>query len=140
MKNNTAEIIKAVYLEQMSLYFKDSRSDKEYHVQLLVDDDGHRVNFQYGRVGSTLQTGSKTQSPDDYDKAKKLYDKLVKAKMSKGYRPGEAGSLYQNTEFEANDSGLRPQLLNPIDDHELANLLNDDSFAMQEKRMVNDLF
>lgn len=35
--------------ETISLYFRDSRSDKEYHVQIETDGNGYVVNFQYGR-------------------------------------------------------------------------------------------
>ena len=101
------------------------------------------VNFQYGRRGSTLKAGTKTADPVAEDKAVKIYDKLVKSKMSKGYTEGEEGTPFQSTDLTERVSGITPQLLNEIDDAELIKLINDDSFVSQEKfdgerRMVKD--
>src|SRR5437867_12102728 len=119
--------------ERISLYYKEGSSDKEYHASLEPKDDGFVVNFAYGRRGSTLQTGSKTPSPVDYDKAKKTYDKLVSEKMAKGYTPGESGTPYQQTTKEERATGLYPQLLNAIDDAQAEKLIADPAWCMQEK-------
>ena len=46
--------------EKISLYYQSGNSDKVYHVQLEESDGLYVVNFQYGRRGSTLNTGTKT--------------------------------------------------------------------------------
>ena len=117
----------------ISLYFSDGRSDKEYHVQLEEKDAGYVVNFQYGRRGSTLQTGRKTATPVLFSQAVKIYDKLVAEKTSKGYSPGASGTAYQDTQYADRFTGLLPQLLNPIEESELATFLINDEFVLQEK-------
>ena len=74
--------------KEISLYFSNGTSDKEYHVQLQSDEALYVVNFQYGRRGRKLNTGTKTQTAVSLEKANKIYDKLVKSKLSKGYTEG----------------------------------------------------
>jgi bifunctional non-homologous end joining protein LigD len=59
--------------------------------------DGFVVNLAYGRRGSTMATGTKTQIPVDHDSAKHIYDKLVREKMAKGYTQGPEGLRYHST-------------------------------------------
>ncbi|NBV25676.1 MAG: DNA ligase, partial [Proteobacteria bacterium] len=75
--------------------------------------------------------GTKTSTPVDYEAAGRLFDKLVKEKKAKGYTEGVAGTPYQHSDKEA--SGLVPQLLNSIDEAEVARLTSDPRWAMQEK-------
>jgi bifunctional non-homologous end joining protein LigD len=119
--------------EQISLYYRDGSSDKVYHAQLKESEDGWVVNFQYGRRGSTLQTNTKTTTPVAYDRAKKIYDKLVAEKTAKGYTPGEDGTPYQGTARASQVTDLVPQLLNIIDEERLKELGVDDAWMMQEK-------
>ena len=91
--------------------------------------EGFVVNFAYGRRGSTMNTGTKTQTPVDYDSAKTIYDKLVREKMAKGYTQGPDGTPYQNTPKEDRVTGLLPQLLNPIDEQEVKRLLKDPAWC-----------
>lgn len=77
-----------------SLYFKEGTSDKEYHIQItqvhpavseyLVTE--YLVNFQYGRRGNTLKSGSKTEAPVTLGEAEAIYDLVVREKIAKGYR------------------------------------------------------
>ena len=119
--------------ETISLYYSEGSSDKEYHTQLEAQGDGFVVNFQYGRRGSALASGTKTATPVDYAKAKKIYDKLVAEKMGKGYSTGESGTAYQGTTAEERFTGILPQLLNSVDEATLETLLCDDDYVMQEK-------
>lgn len=120
--------------ESISLYLKEGRSDKEYHAELLKKDGGFVVNFRYGRRGGPLKVGTKTAQPVSYEDAKKTYDKLVKEKTQKGYSTGEAGALYQDSEYANKFSGILPQLLNEIrTDEELEQFLTDDAYCAQEK-------
>jgi bifunctional non-homologous end joining protein LigD len=119
--------------ESITLYFREGSSDKVYQAAIEPSGTGFVVNFAYGRRGGTLQTGAKTASPVSYDQAKKVYDKLVKEKTTKGYTPGENGTPYQHTDKANRATGILPQLLNPIDESELPRLLNDQNWWAQEK-------
>ena len=71
-----------------TLYFRQGPSDKVYQAWIRPKDNGFMVHFAYCRRGSTLNTGSKTSAPVEYQIAKDIYKKLVREKMSKGYLPG----------------------------------------------------
>ena len=115
-----------------SLYYREGSSDKEYHVRLEPKDNGFVVNFAYGRRGSTLTTGTKTSAPVYHDAALMIFDKLVKEKKAKGYTEGENDTPYQHSEKTV--SGLQPQLLNAIDEEQVARLVSDPNWVMQEKQ------
>ena len=66
-----------------------------------------------------MNTGTKTQTPVDYDTATRIFTKLVSEKKAKGYTEGPDGTPYQNTPKEDRVTGLLPQLLNPIDEQEV---------------------
>ncbi len=68
-----------------SLFYAEGHSDKEYHVVIVEVAGGNVVNFRYGRRGASLTVGTKTYAPVDFAQAKKVYDKLVKSKIAKGY-------------------------------------------------------
>ena len=42
-------------------------------------------------------SAAKTTSPVDHAEAHRIYEKLVKEKLQKGYTPGEEGAPYQQT-------------------------------------------
>jgi len=118
--------------ESIELAFKQGSSDKVYKAELKKEGDGFVVNFAYGRRGSAMATGTKTDTPIEYDLAKKTYDKLVKSKTSKGYNPvGEPADTINVV--DKSDTGIRPQLLNEIDEKDVEKYLNDDRYCMQEK-------
>ena len=117
-----------------SLYYREGASDKEYHVRLEAKDNGFVVNIAFGRRGSTLSTGTKTSAPVYYDAALIVFDRLVREKKAKGYTEGENGTPYQHTENQSQVSGLLPQLLNSIDEIEVARLTSNPSWGMQEKK------
>lgn len=120
-------------LETVTLYYREGSSDKIYQCAILPAGDRFVVNFSYGRRGSTLNTGTKTNVPVDYDSAKRLFDKLVKEKTAKGYSAGPNGTPYLNSAKEEMFTGLLPQLLNPIDEVEANRLLKDSHHCLQEK-------
>ncbi len=117
--------------------FREGPSDKEYHAAIEPHDGGFIVNFAYGRRGSTLTAGTKTQYPVSLIEATKIHEKLVASKLAKGYRiAGGSFAPYQNyqqTGNEGSDTGIRCQLLNPVDESELAGLLGDKQHCLQEK-------
>ena len=119
--------------QKISLYFKEGSSDKEYHASIEPKDGLFLVQFAYGRRGSTLQTGTKTSSPVDFQTATKIFNKLIAEKKSKGYTEGEAGTPYQHTEREQSATNVLPQLLNPIEESEVDELIGDENWCAQEK-------
>lgn len=121
-------------MDRITLYFREGNSDKVYQASIDAKDGGFVVNFAYGRRGSTLNTGNKTQAPVEYQIAKGIYDKLVKEKMAKGYTPGENGTPYQQTEKAQQTTGILPQLLNPVEERDVQKLINDPAYWMQEKK------
>jgi bifunctional non-homologous end joining protein LigD len=121
-------------MRKVSLYFREGSSDKEYHVQLEPKGSGFVVNFQYGRRGSTLTSGTKTDKPVAQDKAEQIFQKLVAEKKAKGYTEGEEGTPYVGTDKEERNTGRVPQLLNPIDEDEVDKYLRDPEWGAQLKK------
>jgi predicted DNA-binding WGR domain protein len=80
--------ISASQPERITLYYREGSSDKVYQASIEPQGEGFVVNFAYGRRGSTMNTGTKTQTPVDYDSARSIYDKLVREKKAKGYTEG----------------------------------------------------
>jgi bifunctional non-homologous end joining protein LigD len=120
--------------EQITLYYRQGASDKVYHASIEPTGELFVVNFAFGRRGSALQTGTKTEKPVYYEYAKRIYDQLVKEKMAKGYTPGPNGQPYQHTDKEQQVTGIVPQLLNPIDEAEALTLMENPGWCMQEKK------
>ncbi len=122
-------------IENANLSYQENGSDKVYIVKLIEESQGkYNVQYAYGRRGSSLATGNKNTSLLAYDKAKKMYDKIIQEKTGKGYQDaGGNTSKIVNTDFESRDTGLRPQLLNEISDEELEEYLINDSWCAQEK-------
>ena len=118
-------------MENITLYYREGSSDKVYQASIEPKEGGYVVNFAFGRRGTTLQTGTKTSIAVNYDAAKGIYDKLIREKTAKGYTPGEDGIPYQHT--DKTTTGILPQLLNSIDENQLAVLLGDNKHVMQEK-------
>jgi len=118
-------------MEQITLYYRQGSSDKVYQASIEPQDGGHVVAFAYGRRGTTLATGTKTQTPVPYGEAKRLYDKLVAEKTAKGYTPGADGTPYQHTDKIS--TGIHCQLLNPIEEDQVERLLADPAWWLQEK-------
>ena len=70
----------ATELPNITLYYREGSSDKVYQCRIEPAGERFAVNFAYGRRGSTLNTGTKTNVPVDYDSARRLFDQLVKEK------------------------------------------------------------
>ncbi|MEI6036215.1 MAG: WGR domain-containing protein, partial [Verrucomicrobiae bacterium] len=107
-----------------TLYFREGSSDKVYRAAIEPQGAGYVVNFAYGRRGSTLNTGTKTSSPVNFEAARIIYDKLILEKMAKGYTLGADTMAYHDGSKRV--TTIRPQLLNPVDDVEP--LLEDNLF------------
>ena len=87
-------------LPSVTLYFKEGTSDKVYQCQIEAAGERFVVTFAYGRRGSTLNTGTKTNVPVSFDDAQRIFDKLVKEKKGKGYTEGEAGTPYTSADSD----------------------------------------
>lgn len=120
--------------KSISLYYKEGSSDKVYQASLEKKDKGFVVNFAFGRRGSTLKTGTKTNVAVDFDEADKVYQKLINEKMGKGYLPIDGDvTQYQHTDKEQRKTNIFCQLLNPIEESEVEKYLKDDNYVAQEK-------
>ncbi len=121
---------------QTTLYYREGSSDKVYHISLEPNGSPEHflVRFAFGRRGSTLQTGTKTVAPVDYDTALQTFNQLVASKLAKGYTLGENGTPYQHTSHEGRSTGIYPQLLEAVSDtYALGRLLVDPLYCAQEK-------
>lgn len=123
-------------MKKISLFYKEGSSDKEYHVQVVQapGSDLYLVKFQYGRRGSTLTDGCKTPSPLPLDKAEKIFADIVKKQMAKGYTEGAEGTPYVGGDKQDRVTGMFPQLLNPIEECDVAQYLNNPAWGAQEKK------
>jgi bifunctional non-homologous end joining protein LigD len=119
-------------MESITLYYRDGRSDKVYQASIEPKQSGFVVNFAYGRRGSTMTTGTKTQSPVSFEEAQNIHSKLVREKLAKGYKPGENAAAYSNPE-SSRSTGIAPQLLNPVDEEQLDVLLDSPDHYLQQK-------
>ena len=122
--------------ERVELYCQEGTSDKVYIAELTPSGTKWTVPFQYGRRGNTLTIGCKTASPVEYEEAKHVFDKLVKEKVSKGYKLANASSPASASTIvttQNEDTGFRAQLLNEIDLDQVQRLINDNNYCAQEK-------
>jgi bifunctional non-homologous end joining protein LigD len=119
--------------ERLTLYYRQGPSDKVYQAAIEPSGDLFVVTFAYGRRGSTLNTGSKTEQPVAYDEPRRIYDKLVREKTAKGYAPGAEGTPYVNGNSDREPSGYLPQLLNPVEGESVQALLRDNLHVAQPK-------
>src|SRR5687767_7679065 len=120
-------------MQSVTLYFRQGSSDKVYQAAIEPKDGGYDVTFAYGRRGSALTAGTKTNAPVPYEDAKRIFDKLIAEKTAKGYTPGEPGTPYQHTDRAEQVSGILPQLLNPIEAEAAEILTRDPEWCVQEK-------
>ena len=118
-------------LPNITLYYREGSSDKVYQCQIEQAGERFVVNFAYGRRGSTLNTGTKTNVPVEYADAKRIFDKLVKEKQGKGYTQGQDATPYMHSDKQP--SGLIPQLLNPVEEEQVLDLISDDNYCAQKK-------
>lgn len=119
--------------ESISLYYREGGSDKVYNAELKDIDTGWTVSFSYGRRGTALSTGEKVSNAS-LPLAKKVYDKLISEKRSKGYVEDSSGKpVTISSTIASRDTGVRPQLLNEISVEDVEKYLTDDNWCAQEK-------
>lgn len=121
-------------VRSIELSYKEGSSDKVYQAFIKKAPTGFTVEFAYGRRGNTLNTGSKTTKLVTEAEADKIFDKIVNEKRSKGYKEEGVSNIESADHIETTDTGVRPQLLNDIDEDELEKYLTNDVWCMQEKQ------
>lgn len=114
-----------------TLFLTEGSSDKEYRVQLEASGDGWVVNYQNGPRGRATRGGTKTATPQPYEKARVVYDKLVSGKTRKGYTEEVSGAAYAGGENAGRVTEFSPQLLNPLSREQ--GLAHDEGWLAQEK-------
>ena len=74
--------------EKITLYYKQGTSDKVYEVWMEITPSRKEamVYFAFGRRGSNLQGGPKTNSPMPLDEAQSYMERLADEKIRKGYQ------------------------------------------------------
>jgi bifunctional non-homologous end joining protein LigD len=121
-------------IQSTSLHYREGNSDKVYQAAVEPKGDGYIVTFAYGRRGNTLATGIKNDTPVPLETATQLFHKLIASKVAKGYQPdGQSAKPYQQSGDEGRDSGIRCQLLNPVEKADLPRLLIGRTHCLQEK-------
>ena len=122
-------------IESVELRYQEGTSDKVYRASIERSGGGYVVNFAYGRRGSALNTGTKTENPMPLAGAEAVYRKLVQSKAAKGYRVNGGGGSQAIAVVDnaGQDTGLRPQLPNPVSEAEAAVCLRGDIWCAQEK-------
>ncbi|CAG0942213.1 hypothetical protein ANRL1_00855 [Anaerolineae bacterium] len=130
--------------ERVRLTYTQPPSNKEYRLELVRSGDGWIVNFAYGRIGSALKTGAKTNAPTDYASARTVYDRQLASKLNEGYIVDGADGASQTAGYQAptakEDTGLRPQLLEPITLDDATQYIGGDRWWMQPKYDGNRVF
>lgn len=123
-------------IESANLYYKEGNSDKVYHATIEEADGGHVVNFSYGRRGSALKTGTKTNNPVSLDQAKKIYESLLKEKTGKGYRIIESEDkqvIHVPDNLPETVNEIKCVLLNPIEENEVNIYIENNDWLAQPK-------
>ncbi|TAF67325.1 MAG: WGR domain-containing protein [Cytophagales bacterium] len=77
-------------IKQTKLFFREKNSDKVYEIDLCEVGEGRFVvNFRYGKRGTQLKEGTKTEQPTDQANAEKIFAELESEKRKKGYKTQE---------------------------------------------------
>jgi len=123
--------------ESIELYFQEGKSDKVYHVQLDQTESGWHVCAQWGRRNSTLSTSVKGKDLA-YEKAKKLYDNIVNAKLAEHYKIQATSAavtpLTNSRGLSASrESVFAPELLTRITEEEAKRFASDPRYFFQTK-------
>jgi predicted DNA-binding WGR domain protein len=79
-------------IQRKTLVYQAGNSDKVYEVDLCqVAPDRYMVNYRYGKRGGNLREGAETVAAVPLDEAQRVFDRLVRSKLTKGYQ--EAGTV-----------------------------------------------
>lgn len=117
----------------INLHYRDARSDKVYHAQVVAQGDGYVVEVQYGRRGSTLQHIQKPSAPVPLAKADDIITGLLKEKIGKGYLSMDESAAGFSVSSPGEATGLKPQLLNPVEPEDVQGLVLSNHWVLQPK-------
>jgi bifunctional non-homologous end joining protein LigD len=126
----------ATIIQSIELHSTHAGSDKVYYIQLCEVDGGFVVNYQNGRRGGTLASGTKTKEPLTTAQAQSIYDRLVKEKINGDSHYTIVGSNSTSATTLVTDktlSGTLPMLPSAVDESRVDALLDDDCWVMQRK-------
>ena len=132
-------------VRSIQLFFQEGGSDKVYNASIVKDGDAYTVTCEWGRRGSSLQTGSKAVRVP-LAAAQRKFDSLVREKTAKGYQEVTADvqpAAVAPPEGEGSGSkvtgrrarvGIKAQLAEAIDDDAtFAKLLASADIVAQQK-------
>jgi bifunctional non-homologous end joining protein LigD len=122
-------------VESVNLYYKEGNSDKVYNATIEEIEGGYFVNFSYGRRGSALKNGTKTNNPVTIDQAKKIYESLLKEKTGKGYKKIRFSEdhVIHVPEKNIDIAEIKCVLLNSIEENEVPFYIESDEWLLQSK-------
>lgn len=123
-------------VRSVTLHCAAGASDKIYKIEIVAKNDGFVVNFANGRRGGTLATGTKTQAPVCENQAAKIFEKLMREKVGKGYQVIEgdgSGVASLSADLASRATDFSAMLLNPIESSEVAALIHDPDWFAQKK-------
>ena len=120
-------------LPSVRLTCTEGGSSKEYNAKIEAQGGGFVVTYAYGRIGGTLQAGTKTPKPVARDRAQAVYDKIVNEKLAKGYvtAGGTVAGYVSPTGQRREEKAIAVMLCEPVDDPGAH--LNDDAWVAQPK-------
>jgi bifunctional non-homologous end joining protein LigD len=124
--------------QSIALAFNDlaqgGSSDKVYHLALVGDEHSQwNVEIQYGRRGAALMSQTKASSVP-YLAAKKVFDKVLREKLAKGYLEQGAPVAPQVAPSGASTEGIKPpELLEEISNGDYKKFVDDPHYFMQDK-------
>jgi bifunctional non-homologous end joining protein LigD len=133
-------------LRSVRLFFQEGASDKVYNADLVEVEEGrYSVLVEWGRRGSRLNRGSKAVKVA-LAAAESAYEKVVREKLGKGYEavtdevkpaavapPFGEGSGSKGGAARRARMAQSAQLLNTVDEDELARLIADTRHVAQQK-------
>ncbi len=114
-------------VRQVRLGLREGKADMVYEVDLCRIAAGQWVvNFRYGRRGTTLREGTETVLPTSREKAEAIFDKVVAAKIQRGYvddnveavRGAAAPEPEAVARITARDQTILRRLAGGVDDRE----------------------
>jgi bifunctional non-homologous end joining protein LigD len=97
-------------------------------------DAGYLVSTSYGRRGGNLTDGTKTKAPVTLERARKIFEAVVKEKLTEDppYHPDETGGVYIMPPADVTAEWL-PQLLNVAEEADAPMYIADPAFGAQRK-------
>jgi len=119
-------------MKKATWYCTEGGSDKQYTMWIELQGDGYVVQAQWGPRGGHVQSGQKTPKPVPLDQAEKVYAKVEREKLAKGYHLGEDAPAFSQVEG-AQDTGMRPMLLTDFTGEDEEQFLADPAWAGQQK-------